>query len=89
MASLHTLKMREAVQTTLAEIHQAANSIAVQASSANIPTPLLEKMNEIHIAAIRRFGENADGRMVLDLVAELTKQGDAMTLMWEHAGGVS
>ena len=46
-------------------------------------------MTEIHIAAIRRFGKNADGRMVLDLIAEWTKQGGAMTMMWEYAGGVS
>ena len=46
-------------------------------------------MTEIHIAAIRRFGENAERRMVSDLIAEWTKRGDALTLMWEHAGGNS
>jgi hypothetical protein len=44
-------------------------------------------MTEVLDATIRRFGENADGRMVLDLIAEWTGQNDAM--MWEHAGAIS
>jgi len=45
-------------------------------------------MAEIHAAGIRRFGDNADSRMVLGLVAEWTKQGEALTTMWESAGGI-
>jgi len=73
------------IATTLAEIRQAAGSTIAQVPRENIQTPLVEKMVEINSAAIRRFGENADGRMVLDLIAERTKQGDALTMMQESA----
>ena len=71
--------------TTFAEIRQAAISTVAKTTSAIVPTPLVGKMAEINIAAIRRFGENADGRMVIDVIAEWTKQGDALTMMWESA----
>jgi len=73
---------------TLTQVLASATPTIAQALDALIPTPLVSQMAEIHAAGIRRFGDNADSRMVLGLVAEWTKQGEALTTMWESAGGI-
>jgi 3-hydroxyisobutyrate dehydrogenase-like beta-hydroxyacid dehydrogenase len=72
---------------SLSTVHAAATSIIAYAQSAKIPIPLLTQMDELHRTSMRRFGDNADSRMVLDLIAENTKQGDALALVWETASG--
>jgi 3-hydroxyisobutyrate dehydrogenase-like beta-hydroxyacid dehydrogenase len=72
---------------TLANVMASAKPIITEAVSSKNLTPLVFQMNEIHAAAVRRFGDNADSRMVMDIVVERTKQGDALTMMAESAEG--
>jgi 3-hydroxyisobutyrate dehydrogenase-like beta-hydroxyacid dehydrogenase len=71
----------------LTQVLASAAPVVARALDAKIPTPLLSQMAEIHAAAIDRFGDNADSRMIIDLIAEWTKQGDALSMMWDSAGG--
>jgi 3-hydroxyisobutyrate dehydrogenase len=74
---------------SLATVHAAAASILDYAVNIGLKTPLLIHMDELCRATMNRFGGNADSRMLMDLVAERTKQGNALTMMWETASGNS
>jgi 3-hydroxyisobutyrate dehydrogenase-like beta-hydroxyacid dehydrogenase len=74
---------------SLSAVHAAAVPTIAYANKAAIPVPLLTQMDTIYAATMDRFGDNSDSRMVLDLLAERTKQGDALKMMWETASGYS
>jgi 3-hydroxyisobutyrate dehydrogenase-like beta-hydroxyacid dehydrogenase len=74
---------------SLSAVHTAAVPTIAYANKAVIPVPLLTQMDTIYAATMDRFGDNSDSRMVLDLLAERTKQGDALKMMWETASGYS
>ena len=74
---------------SLSTVHAAAIPTIAYASNAKILVPLLTQMDAICTAAMNRFGEDSDSRVFLDLIAEKTKQGDALTMMWETELGNS
>jgi hypothetical protein len=73
---------------SLDQVRAAAMATIADALGAAIPMPLVMHMTAIVAAAIGRFGDAADSRRLLDLVAEWTKQREALPMM-ESAGGRS
>jgi len=64
---------------SLAEVSAAFRPVMARAQAAAVPASLLAQAAFVHAAAVRRFGDAADSRCVLDLLAAWTGQGERLS----------